>query len=282
MRGLHRKRRHLIRAVAIVLTLAAAAGAQEAPPPVDPLHKPFDDILDQYVRDGLVYYNALRIERGKLDAYVRALGAVAADEEAQWAPARRLAFWINAYDAFVLQTVIDRYPIRGKAKQYPADSIRQIPGAFDKRPFRAAGRMVTLDEIEKELAGRDARSMLALGRGALGSGRLRSEAYTAERVEQQLAAAAAESVERREMVFVDRAANQLSVNPIFSWREAAFVAAYGDKAAAVFATRSPLERAVLALIDPVLAPSEASFLRENQFRMVYHEFDWRLNDLTGR
>jgi hypothetical protein len=260
------------------------SGVQDAPaPPVDPLHKPFDEILDQYVRDGLVYYNALRIERGKLDGYVRSLGAQAGDEVSKWPPPRRLAYWINAYNAFVLQTVIDRYPIRGKAPQYPASSIRQIPGAFETRTFRAGGRQVTLDQIEKELAAaEDARSMLALGRGAIGGGRLRSEAFTAERLEQQLGAAAAESVDRREMVFVDRAGSALSVSPIFSWREAAFVAAYGDKAPAVFSTRSPLERAVLALIDPVLAPSEATFLRENQFRMVFHEFDWRLNDLTGR
>jgi hypothetical protein len=269
--------------MALTAAMAMAAGAQDAPPPVDPLHKPFDEILDQFVRDGLVYYNALRIGRGRLDAYARALGAVSAEEEAGWTPARRLAFWINAYDAFVLQTVIDRYPIRGTAAQYPANSIRQIPGAFEKRPFRAAGRQVTLDQIEKDLAALgDPRSLLALGRGAMGGGRLRSEAYTAERVDQQLAAVAAESVDRREMVFVDRTTNQLSVSPIFSWREAAFVGAYGDKAAPVFRARSPLERAVLALIDPALVPSEAAFLRDNQFRMVFHEFDWRLNDLTGR
>jgi hypothetical protein len=268
---------------ALALVSALAAGAQDAPPPVDPLHKPFDEILDQYVRDGLVYYNALRIERGKLDGYIRSLGAPSAEEEARWPVERRLAYWINAYNAFVLQTVIDRYPIRGKAPQYPANSIRQIPGAFEKHPFRAAGRQVTLDQIEKELStAGDPRSMLALGRGAMGAGRLRSEAFTAERVQQQLAAVAAESVDRRELVFVDRATNQLSVSPIFSWREAAFIAAYGDKAPPVFSTRSPLERAVLALIDPVLAPSEATFLRDNQFRMVFHEFDWRLNDLTGR
>ena len=44
--------------------LAAGLRAQEpAPPPVDPLHRPFDTILDIYVRDGLVYYRALKLER---------------------------------------------------------------------------------------------------------------------------------------------------------------------------------------------------------------------------
>ena len=35
-----------------------------------PLHRPFDEILDIYVRDGLVYYHALKQERGKFDRYV--------------------------------------------------------------------------------------------------------------------------------------------------------------------------------------------------------------------
>ena len=43
------------------------------PPVVDPLHKPFDEILDIYVRDGLVYYRALKAERGKFDRYVQSL-----------------------------------------------------------------------------------------------------------------------------------------------------------------------------------------------------------------
>ena len=49
--------------IAVALAIAVAAlGAQDpTPPPVDPIHKPFDEILDTYVRDGLVYYNALRI-----------------------------------------------------------------------------------------------------------------------------------------------------------------------------------------------------------------------------
>ena len=76
---------------------------------------------------------------------------------------------------------------------------------------------------------------------------------------------------------------RLSVNPLFSWREDALHASrWPNRAPAIYATRSPLERAVLALIDPLLVPSEAEFLRKNTFRMSFHDFDWKLNDLTGR
>jgi hypothetical protein len=272
-----------MKVAATFLMLVLALSQDPAPPVVDPIHRPFDAILDVYVRDGLVYYRALKSERATFDRYIAALAATTADTVNSWPPNRQLAFWINAYNASVLKTVIDNYPIRGKAPDYPSVSIRQIPGAFEKRPHRAGGRTFTLDALERDvIAGYgDPRALLALGRGALGGGRLKSEAYTSERLDAQLATITSELVERRELVFVDIANGQLSVNPLFSWREAAFVK-LADRAAEVYSSRSPLERAVLALIDPLLVPNEAAFLKKNTFRMVFHNFDWSLNDLTGR
>jgi hypothetical protein len=144
--------------VPILLIALAASGItaqQPSPTPadVDALHRPYDEILDVYVRDGLVYYQALKLERAKFDRYVQSLGEVTPDTLKGWSPDRQLSFWINAYNAFVLRTVIDGYPIRGKAPDYPPNSIRQIPGAFERRQFRVAGRMLTLDAIEKDVIG---------------------------------------------------------------------------------------------------------------------------------
>lgn len=272
--------------VALAATGTASYPGAQSPTPADTdaLHRPFDEMLDLYVRDGLVYYFALKQDRAKFDRYVQSLGEVSTDTLKSWAPDRQLAYWINAYNAFVLRTVIDGYPIRGKHPDYPANSIRQIPGAFERRQFRAGGRMLTLDAIEKDVIGEfnDARALLALGRGAVGSPRLKSEAYTASRLDSQLQTMVSELPTRRELVFVDIANGRLSVNPIFSWREPIFAKSLADRAPALYATRSPLERSVLALIDPLLVPNESEFLRKNTFRMVFHDFDWKLNDLTGR
>ena len=272
--------------VALAATGTASYPVAQSPTPADTdaLHRPFDEMLDLYVRDGLVYYFALKQDRAKFDRYVQSLGEVSTDTLKSWAPDRQLAYWINAYNAFVLRTVIDGYPIRGKHPDYPPNSIRQIPGAFERRQFRAGGRMLTLDAIEKDVIGEfnDARALLALGRGAVGSPRLKSEAYTASRLDSQLQTMVSELPTRRELVFVDIANGRLSVNPIFSWRESIFAKSLADRAPALYATRSPLERSVLALIDPLLVPNESEFLRTNTFRMVFHDFDWKLNDLTGR
>jgi Protein of unknown function, DUF547 len=249
---------------------------------VDALHAPWDRLLDVHVRDGLVYYRALKGERGRLDRYVASLDVPQADYE-RWAADRKLAFWINAYNAFVVDTVIDRYPIRGKAPEYPANSIRQISGAFDKLPHRAAGRSVTLDEIEKTILPefKEPRAYLALGRGSVGGGRLHSGAYTSGRLNAQLDRVAAECVTRQECVRIDAGARTMAVTPIFSWREREFVEILGQKELSVYPGRSPLERAILVLIAPHLLPGERMTLQQNDFTITFTPYDWRLNDLTG-
>ena len=58
-----RGRRQVTSLVAALFLIGASAfplPAQDKPPStVSPLHQPFDEILDLYVRDGFVYYNAL-------------------------------------------------------------------------------------------------------------------------------------------------------------------------------------------------------------------------------
>ena len=260
----------------------AADRASQTGATSDPLHRPLDQILDTNVRDGLVYYRALRSERGRLDRYVASLNVPAATYEG-WGREQKMAFWLNAYDAFVMQTVIDHYPIRGKSASYPANSIRQIPGAFDQIKHRAAGRSLTLDDIEKTVLPefKEPRLYLALGRGAVGSGRLRSEAYSGARVIQQLDEIQREFVSEQPMLKIDRASAVVSVTPIISWREAEFVAAYDKDPGGPLAQRSPIERAIVAFISPYLLPLEKELIQKNAFKVTYHPFDWRLNDLTG-
>jgi hypothetical protein len=260
---------------------AIAAVVSSQPGAADARRKAFDELLDVNVRDGMVYYRALRSERGRLDGYVSSLANVAIESAPR---EEQIAFWINAYNAVVLQTVVDHYPIVQRVHDYPAKSIRQIPGAFDRLQHRLGGRMMTLDQIEQSaLAGfHDPRVFFALGRGAVGGGRLRSEAYAPDLLEHQLSEAASECASRTSCVQVDGAQKQLRVSSIFSWREKEFDAAFADKAPPVYADRSPVERAVVAFVSPHLLPSERTELEKNVFKMQYIPFDWTLNDLTGR
>ena len=281
---LHRVLRPAALLLAIGLLLGPRAwqpvAAQSVTLPDVGMHAALDVILDTYVREGLVYYRALRAERGRLDGYVSNLDVPAAALEG-WSPPEQAAFWLNAYNAAVLRTVINAYPIRGKSAQYPVDSIQHVPGAFAAKRHRIAGRILSLEDIEKQvLPGfNDPRMYFAIGRGSLGGGRLRSEAFTAKRLEQQLAAVAAECVQRNECFRYDPAADRIEISPIFGWRQAEFTKTWsGDPS--VFAKRSPIELAVLQMVLPHVLPSEARGLTRNTFSVVYSDYDWRLNDLT--
>jgi hypothetical protein len=265
--------------VALAATLVPSA-AQVKSPAGGP-GTTLDDVLDLYVRDGWVYYRALKLERGRFDRYVASLAETAIDSSPR---EERIAFWLNAYNALVLKTVIDHYPIPRQTKDYPDRSIRQIPGAFERIQRRAGRRTLTLDQIEQTIlpAFGDPRVFFALGRGAVGSGRLRSETYAAPVLEKQLAEVAAECADRSQCVDVDRANNRMSISSIFSWRSSDFIAAYADKASATYAGRSPIERAALAFLEPRLLTTEKAFLAQNEFKVAFKPFDWTLNDLTGR
>ena len=263
----------------VVACCVALPSAQESGNAVR--SKTFDQLLDLYVRGGDVYYRAIKSERAKLDGYVSQLATASVEKAPR---EEQIAFWLNAYNALVLRTVADHYPLQGKSSEYPARSIRQIPGAFERLTHRVAGRTLTLDQIEQTILSgfHDPRLYFALGRGAVGGGRLRSEAFTAARLEEQLAEVADECVTRAQCVSIDRQSGKVGVSAIFSWREKEFAAAYGDKAPAAFAARSPIERAVLAFVMPKLLATEKEFIAKNTFQVAYIPFDWTLNDLTGR
>jgi hypothetical protein len=271
-------------AAALVLAAISVTAQQYEPSPdLETIHVPLDRLLEAHVRDGLVYYRALQGDRAGLSRYVASLNSPAvASGHATWTGDRKKAFWLNAYNALVLQTVINHYPIRGTAKAYPANSIRQIPGAFEKTPHAVAGRQLTLDQIETTVLAEldDPRVYLALGRGAVGSGRLRSEAFSAKTVDSQLGQTKQQFAVTPRWSKVDALAGKVSISPILSWRSAAFIDEYADDSFDL-PKRERLELAVVGFLRPHLLPAEEQFIKKNTFQLTYEPFDWRLNDLTG-
>jgi hypothetical protein len=276
-------------ALAIALLIGNRAPAPvlaqnyQSAPELEALHVPFDALLESHVRDGLVYYRALQSERARLSRYVASLSAPSvASDYASWDRNRQKAFWINAYNAFVLQMVVNNYPIKGQAQAYPSNSIRQIPGAFERTQHSAAGRNLTLDQIETTVLAefKDPRVFLVLGRGAIGSGRLRSEAYAGKTLDRQLDQARQQFAITPRWAKVEALAGRVSISPILSWRSQAFIAEYADDAFSL-PKREPIELAVIGFLRPHLLDAEVEFIQKNSFQLTYLPFDWRLNDLTN-
>src|SRR4029453_3105748 len=125
------------------------------------------------------------------------------------------------------------------------------------------------------------RGYVALGRGAVGSGRLRSRAHSGPKLGEQLGKVQSEFVSEQAMLRIDKLTGKVTVTPIISWREAEFVKAYDKGAEGPYGQRSPIERAVLAFITPHLFRIEKEFVEKNASQMSFHRPDWRLNGLAG-
>ena len=126
----------ILAAAAVALTAVSVTAQNYAPSPdLEALHVPYDALLDLHVRDGLVYYRALQGDRARLSRYIASLNSPSVvSGYAQWSNDQKKAFWLNAYNALVLQTVVDRYPDSWNG----ARNTRQT--ASGRFPARSNGR----------------------------------------------------------------------------------------------------------------------------------------------
>ena len=205
----------------------------------------------------------------RLDRYVASLNVPAATYQG-WSRDEKVAFWLNGYNAIVLQTVINNYPIRGKSGQYPQNEHPADPGGVRGSRSTAWRRTsLTLDEIEKTVLpgvrrstrvscarARRGRQRTAAQRGLHGPQARRSSSATVQ----------SEFVPSRRCSRIDRLTGRITVTPIISWREAEFVKAYDKGAEGPHAQRSPIERAVIAFITPHLLRIERSSSRRTRSR----------------
>ena len=172
----------------------------------------------------------------------------------------------------------------GAPSNYPPNSVRQIPGAFDKTPHTVAGRPLTLDQIEtKVLAGfRDPAPVS-------GDWPWRHRRWApAERgvrrrdLGQQLASVATEFATGGHLLDIDEASGAVTVTPIVSWRQADFIAAYASscsRRASRSAARS--RRRFSRSFTRTCSRTSASSSSATNSACSSRQFDWRLNDLSG-
>ena len=209
-----RPSRALGAAILIVLALAAPGGAS-----FDHAYVRYAKVIRDHVRMPSVDYSALKKGRAALDAAVDAFAQATDAEERAWTRDQRLAFWINAYNAFTLRAIVDHYPIRAPwLTLQPRNSIRQIDGVWTTMRWRAAGREVTLDDIEHQILRRELkepRIHFAINCASVSCPPLPPEPYRAETLDAQLDEAARRYLASPEGLRVD--GDTLRVSSILDW-----------------------------------------------------------------
>ncbi len=254
--------------VALIAAMALAgrplhgqAVSGQASPRVTIDHSAFDSLLRVHVRDGLVDYDAFR-DAAAFRRYLTALAGASlagADDEEQ------MAFWINVYNAYTIQLIIthgERESIRNVNRTL---GVLRLKGPWSEPIVRAAGRTLTLDDVEHRILRKDfhdPRVHFALVSAAKGSPPLRSEAFTGAALDRQL-------FDQGARFLKDTTRNQIEtrfprLSPIFTYYKADFGTG-----------RSELGAYLATWFDG----DTKKKLESGRFGMREVPFDWSLNAL---
>jgi len=229
-------------------------------------------LLSRHVNGGgWVDYAGLRRDRTVLQSYLDTLRNV--DVAKLPSDAERLAFWIDAYNAFTLNDVLEY--VDGKT-----DSVKKVNGFFDKNKHPIAGESLTLDEIERHGRNlRDPRIHFAINCASGSCPKLQPFAYTAAELDRQLNRVTSEFfADSGRGLRLQRNENTVLLSPILEWYA-------GDFSGATSATGQFLSRAraaisgdnVIEFVVNHVGQDVASYIRQQRPTVKYLDYDWTLN-----
>jgi hypothetical protein len=142
----------------------------------------WSELLAKYVGGGVVDYAGFQQDEDKLDLYLEELGS---HDPEQLSSKARFAFYVNVYNAWTVKLILSAYP--------DIESIKELGNIFrtawEKPIVQLANGTFTLDDIEHGILRpqfNDPRIHFVVNCASISCPPLRSEPYTAERLEEQL------------------------------------------------------------------------------------------------
>ena len=239
------------------------------------LHQPWQTLLAQHVKpinnghSSQVDYAGMKMERAQLKAYLAALSSVDKDVFAQWAAPKQLAFLINAYNAWTVEFILTAYPDLVSIK----DLGSFFSSPWSKKFIPLLGETRSLDNIEHQLIRGDnkygdPRIHFAVNCASIGCPALREEAYTADKLEQQLN-------EQTVRFLTDSSRNRfnedsMELSAIFKW--------YGDDFTLGFDGSNSLSDFIMLYHEVLnLTPAQQSLLTSDDMDKKFLNYDWALN-----
>lgn len=210
-------------------------------------HDQWDALLKKYVSDsGKVNYKGFKADKDKLQAYLDLLAANPINK--QWSRNDKMAYWINAYNAFTVKLIVDNYPIASIMKIHNGK-------AWDKKWIKLGSETYSLNQIENDILRpqyKDARIHFAVNCAAKSCPPLLNRAWTAANLEANF--------EKQAKAFINNSSfnsiseKKVQVSRIFEW----YAGDFGDLIA------------YLNKYSNVKIKSNA--------RISYREYNWDLNE----
>ena len=237
---------------------------------LDHSHAQWDALLKKHVvvleggKASRLRYAAMAQDRAALQGYLAELSAVKAAEFGRWTREQQIAFLFNAYNAFMVEKVLTRYPDIKSVWDFGKLFGNPFKDAF----FQLLDQKRSLDWIEHENLRKkyqEPRVHFALNCASIGCPMLREEAYVGVRLERQLEEQAARFLSDRTRNRL--AGGRLEVSRIFDWYKEDF-----EPRAAYFA------RYAGALADDAEGRARVA---AGKAPLSFLDYDWTLND-AGR
>lgn len=146
------------------------------------------NLLQKHVgKDGLVDYPGFIADKEKLQSYLDILSENPPAEN--WTDNDKIAYWLNAYNAFTIKLIVDHYPLKSIKDLGGKHQIIFINTPWDIKFFRIGGKKMSLNRIEHRILRREftePRIHFALNCASLSCPKLRREAYDGSRLDAQL------------------------------------------------------------------------------------------------
>jgi hypothetical protein len=211
-----------------------------------------DSVFAANVEDGYVDYPAIS-RNVRFHKYIEALVDVDLSELTN--DQQKIAFWLNVYNTLAVKNVIDGVT--------PVTRIGRIK-FFRTADHRVAGSSVDLNSIESTLLEfGDARVRLAMVHGAYTAPNLRSGAYRADELDQQLNDAVRNFVNDNRKNRYSDALRRASLSELFERHQDEFGGS--DEAILVFIAQYVNDKAL------------AEALASNRYEIKYLEYEWGIN-----
>ena len=216
-----------------------------------------------------VDYRGFKADREELKSYLDGLSAVTQSEYEGWKKPEKLAFLINAYNAYTVALILTEYPQVKSIKEL--GSLLSSP--WKKRFFTLLGNPRSLDDVEHGMirapgAFDEPRIHMAANCASIGCPALRNEAWVAGRLDTQLEDSVVRFLSDRSRNRFSPKSGKLQVSKIFDW--------YGKD----FAAKSGSVEAWLAQYADKLAddPKQQQAIRDQKTRLEFLDYDWALNE----
>lgn len=157
--------------------------------PTPPDHSLWTELLQKHVSDvGEVDYQGFRRDSVKLNRYLQTLSSTAPDKK-KWSGSEQLAYWINVYNAFTVKIVADHYPVESIKEIGGRVNIPFVSTVWDIKFIDIGGKEIDLNTVEHGIIRKEfeePRIHFAVNCASYSCPILRNEAYTAEKLEEQL------------------------------------------------------------------------------------------------